>query len=48
MTTNRTLRAFRENFQLFLKILLHYDADQSKDIYSYWKYELFDIGTIDE
>ena len=48
MTTNRSLRAFRENFQLFLKILLLYDADQSKDIYSYWKHELFNIGTIDE
>ena len=56
MATNRNLRAVREQI-LFAyaeniidadEFLLLYDANQSKPIYSYWKYNTFDVGMIDD
>ena len=52
MATNRSLRAVREQI-LFTyaeniidadEFLLLYDANQSKPIYPYWKYNTFDVG----
>ena len=56
MATNRSLRGFGEDLRLSFgynminaeEFVLLYDAKQSKDIYPYWKYEPFVIGTIDE
>ena len=56
MATNRILRALREGLLLLFacnmidaeEFMLLHDANQSKDIYPYWKYESFDIGTIDK
>ena len=55
MVTNRSLRAIRE--QIFFayaenvidadEFLLLYDANQSKPIFPYWKYNTFDVGMID-
>ena len=56
MATNRSLRAVREQI-LFAyaenvidadEFLLLYDANQSKPIYPYWKYNTFDVGIIDD
>ena len=56
MATNRSLRAVREQI-LFAyaeniidanKFLLLYDANQSKPIHPYWKYNTFDVGIIDD
>ena len=56
MATNRSLSALREDLELSFaynmtnaeEFVLLYDANQYKNIYPYWKYKLFDIGTIDE
>ena len=56
MATNRSLRAVREQI-LFAyaeniidadEFLLLHDANQSKPIYTYWKYNTFDAGMIDD
>ena len=56
MATNRSLRAVREQLLVAYaediidaeEFILLYDANQSKPIYPYWKYEKFDIGMIDD
>ena len=56
MAANRSLRGFGEDLRLSFgcnminaeEFVLFCDAKQSKDIYPYWKYEPFVIGTIDE
>jgi len=53
MATNRSLRAVREQLLVAYaedmigaeKFVLLYDANQSKPIYPYWKYDKFDIGS---
>ena len=54
MVTNQSLRAVREQI-LFAyakniidtdEFLLLHDANQSKPIYPYWKYNTFDVGMI--
>ena len=56
MATNRSLRAVHEQI-LFAyteniidadKFLLLYDANKSKPIYPYWKYNTFDVGMIND
>ena len=56
MATNRSLSALREDLELSFaynvinaeEFVLLYDANQYKNICPYWKYEPFDMGTIDE
>ena len=56
MATNRSLRtvreqilfAYAENITDADEFLLLYDANQSKPIYPYWKYNTFDVGMIDD
>ena len=56
MATNHSLRAVREQILISFAediidaedFVLLYNANKSKAIYPYWKYEKFDIGVIDD
>ena len=56
MATDRSLQAVRnallfsyaENFIDEDEVLLLYDLNRSKYIYPFWKYEKFDLETMDE